>query len=259
MTPSHLQAAQHQPVCADAALARSSPKAAAGPEQLAGWGSQQALSAGAMGSTQPAVSSVTQPAELQQQLPAELQQQLPGVALSQQLRKKLQEMDMSSVQSREPPNVQRQAQQAQQALLAPTVTPQPQAPVPVAAQLSSCSSAQLDEMLASIARLFPMEAQRHSLDGFFMLYAVKRLHNQRKDMPMASGLFPFHGSPLPEVKQWRHLIVRYLDRLVAVQKQKQACESDVVVKLSTYLIAESGRVRPCALCPSLCNMQHGQR
>jgi len=128
------------------------------------------------------------------------------------------------------------------------VTPQPQAPVPVTAQLSSCSSAQLDEMLASIARLFSMEAQRHCLDSSFMLYAVKRFHSQWKDMPMASGLGPFRGSPLHVVKEWRYLIVRYLDRLVAVQKQKQARESDVLGKLSSYL---SGQVTPCALCPVL--------
>ncbi|KAL0041127.1 hypothetical protein WJX77_005756 [Trebouxia sp. C0004] len=253
VTPSPLQAAQHQPVSAAAASACSSPKEAAGHEQLTGRGDQTLPPAGAVASVQLALSSVTQPAErqqqlpaeLQQQLPAELQQQLPGVALSQQLREKLQKMDMSSSQSKEPPNAQRQAQQAQQAqqaLLAPIVTPEPQARVTVAARLSGCSSEQLDEMLASIARLFSIEAQRHSLDSFFMLYAVKRFYNQWKDMPMASELFPFHSIPLLEVKQWRYLIVRYLDRLVAVQKHKQACEPDVLVKLSTYLIAESERV-----------------
>ena len=87
-----------------------------------------------------------------------------------------------------------------------------------------------------------MEAQRHRLDTFFMLYAVKRVLNQWKDMPMASGLAPFCGSPLHVVKEWRYLIVRYLDRLVAVQKQGRVQE--VLGKLSTYL---SEQVKPCAL------------
>ncbi|KAL0043274.1 hypothetical protein WJX79_000069 [Trebouxia sp. C0005] len=93
-------------------------------------------------------------------------------------------------------------------------------------------------MLASIDRLFSIEAQRHFLDGPFMLYAVERFRNQWKDMPMASWLFPFCGSPRVEVIEWRYLIVRYLDWLVAVQKQKQARESDVLWNLSTYLSAQ---------------------
>ena len=97
-----------------------------------------------------------------------------------------------------------------------------------------------------MARLFSMEAQRHRLDGPFMLYAVKQVLNQFQDTPMASELGPFRGRPLHIVREWRYLVVRYLDQLVAIQKQKQGRESDVLGKLSTYL---SEQVKPYGLCP----------